>query len=180
MTLRRWMSALLVIAVLGTSVGCETARRKFIRKRKVQRKEEPLFALEKEYRPEFSPEVRYQAHFAYWKAAHGDLLGGLGQMTQPRQLRAARQAIKELRAMQALLEGPPTSSLGALIEAMVAIEAQLANPSLTPSRLTMMRSTIESLRRRIDKGYDYHKVKAHLKPDLPKPAPAATPASDGP
>lgn len=163
----RWTSAVLIVAVLAGATGCETVRRKFTRKRKKIEKVEPIFALEQVYRPEHPPEVRYQAHFAYWKAAHDDLLDNLDQATQSRRMRAARQAVKELRAMQALLEGPPAEGLRYFVREMETIEHQVANPALGPPRLAVMRSTIESLRRRIDKGYDYHKVKAHLKSDLP-------------
>lgn len=180
MRLGRWVSLALLIAVFGTSVGCEGLKRKFIRKPKVARQTEPIFALEKAYRPEQPPEIRYQAHFAYWKAAHDDLLWGMERATRARRLSAARQAIKELRAMQALLEGPPAGSVGTLIDALTVVETQLASPTLSPSRLATMRSTLEALRRRIDKGYDYHKIKAHVKPDPPTPPPGATVTGDEP
>ena len=167
---RRSAAVAILIAVAGTSVGCEGLRRKFVRKRKVERTTEPIFALEHEYRPEFPPDVRYQAHVAYWKAAHGDLLEGLTQATQARRMRAVRQAIKELRAMQALVADAQAQGLGRLLEEMAALERQVEDPVLDPPRLAVMRSTIESLRRRIDAGYDFHAVKAHVKSDTPTDA----------
>ncbi len=177
----RWISVGLVVAMVAGAAGCESLRRKFTRRPKVHQGPEPIFALEKEYRPEFSPEVRYQAHFAYWKAAHGDVLEGLGQVTQARRMHAMREALKELRAMQALLEGPPVTGLGTLIDEMVVLEARLADPTLDAARLSLMRTTVESLWRRIDRGYDYRKMKPYLKPDLPAaPAAPAEGAHDAP
>lgn len=177
MRARQWIGLGLVLAVLGASTGCEGLKKKFIRKRKSDKGPEPIFALQQEYRPEFPPEIRYQAHFAYWKAAHDDLIDDLTTSTQMRRMRAVRQAIKELQAMQALLQGPQVIGLGQLIDEMKALEGRLDSPALDASRLAIFRSSIESLRRRIDKGYDYHKVKASLKPDIPIAAQA--PSTDG-
>lgn len=163
----RWLGIAMVMVLLVGSTGCEALKQKFIRKRKVEQKVEPIFTLEQQYRPEHLPEIRYQAHFAYWKAAHDDLIEDLDEATRARRLRAIRQAIKELKAMQALLEGPPAERLGRLIEEMTRLEARLADPAFNPQRAAILRSTVESLRRRIDKGYDYHKVKAALRPDMP-------------
>ena len=180
----RWVSVGLIAVMVTGAAGCESMKRKFTRKRTAVAGPEPIFALEKEYRPEFSPEIRYQAHFAYWKAAHSDLLEGLGEVTQARRMHATREAIKELRAMQALVEGPPVSGLGALIDEMVALQGVLGDPSLNASRLSLMRTQVESLRRRIDRDYAFHKIKAHLIPDLPAqpttPAPAEGAAHDAP
>ena len=168
----RWISVgMVIVVVVGGTAGCGSLKRKFVRKSKGPQGPEPIFALEKEYRPEFSPEVRYQAHFAYWKAAHSDLLEGLGQVTHARLAHASQEAIKELRAMQALLEGPPVSGLGTLIDQMTTVQAQLDDPARDLARL---RTTVESLRRRIDRDYAYHKMKPYLKPDLP-----AQPATEG-
>ena len=109
---RRWVGVGMVLVLVAGTTGCETMKRKFIRKPKVVKAPEPIFALEQTYRPEFPPEVRYGAHFAYWKAAHDDLLSGLETATRMRRERAARQAIKELKGMQALLEGPTADGLG--------------------------------------------------------------------
>ncbi len=174
MRAHRWMSVGLVVAMVVGVAGCESMKRKFTRKPRVQQGPEPIFALEREYRPEFSPEVRYQAHFAYWKAAHGDLLEGLGQVTRARRMHAVREALKELRAMQALLEGPPVTGLGRLIDELAALEGPLDDPTLDASRLAFLHATVESLRRRIDRGYAYHKMKPSLKPDMP-----AQPATEG-
>ncbi len=171
----RWVSAGLVVVLLAGTTGCETVKRKFTRKPKTTQGPEPIFTLDEEYRPEFPPDVRYQAHFAYWKAAHDDLLEGLGQATRLRRERATRQAIKELRAMQALLQGPPADGLGRFIAEMERLAQRLDDPVLDAPRLSVMRSSIESLYRRIDSGYDFHRVKAHLKSEAPAPPAAVEP-----
>lgn len=177
MRAHRWISmGVVVVVMMAGAAGCESMKRKFTRKPGVQQGPEPIFALEQEYRPEFSPEVRYQAHFAYWKAAHGDLLEGLGQVTRARRLHAVREALKELRAMQALLEGPPVTGLGRLIDELAALEGPLADPTLDAPRLAFLHATVESLRRRIDRGYDYRKMKSSLKPDMPAHPTSAPPA----
>lgn len=175
MTRGRWMSAGLIVVLLAGTTGCEAMKRKFTRKPKTTQGPEPIFTLDEEYHPEFPPDVRYQAHFAYWKAAHDDLLEDLGQATRLRRERATRQAIKELRAMQALLEGPPADGLGQLIVEMERLADRLNDPVLDAPRLSVMRSSIESLRRRIDSGYDFHRIKSHLKSEAPAPPAAAPP-----
>ena len=163
----RWLSMGLLVAVVVGAAGCEATRRKFIRKRKAVQQEGPIFALENEYRPEFPPEVRYQAHFAYWKAAHDDLLEDLQQATVARRMRAAHQVLKELKAMQALLDGPPVAGLGKLIEETEQVVTQLENPVLDTLRIAAFQSRLESLYRRIDKGYDYHRVVTYVRADAP-------------
>ncbi|MBI4313251.1 MAG: hypothetical protein HY594_00390 [Candidatus Omnitrophica bacterium] len=176
---RRFFAALLVAPLVLSVVGCDSVKRKFVRKRKTVQGPEAIFTLEKEYRPEFSPEVRYQAHFAYWKAAHDDLLEDLRQgATRARRMRAVNQSIKELRSMQELLEGSPVSGLEEMIGLMEKAKTRLDDPTVDGSRTTVVRSQLEMLRRRIDKRFDYHKVKSSLKPDLsllPAQADAAAP-----
>lgn len=163
------IGVVLVVTLLVATTGCETVKRKFVRKPKGVRPPEPIFALEQDYRPEFPPEIRYQAHFAYWKAAHDDLLEGLSGATRMRRERAVRQAIKELKAMQALVTGPPADGLGQAIEEMERLARQLESPAMAAPRLSVLRSSIESLRRRIDKAYDLHRVRASLKSEAPTP-----------
>ena len=163
---RRGVGAGLVIAVAFGLAGCEVVRRKFIRNNK-PKATEPIFALEQEYRPEFPPEVRYQAHFAYWKAAHEDLIEDLDRATVARRTYAAGQATKELQTMQALLDSPSREGLGKLLEELTGMQGRLANPLLSTGQIAILRNRLESLYRRIDKGYDYHRIKAHLKSDAP-------------
>lgn len=166
-----------VLAMVMASTGCATVKKKFTRKPKVQRPPEPIFALQKAYRPEWPPEVRYQAHFAYWKAAHDDVLDGLERATYKRRMASTAQAIKELKAMHALLTGPAADGLAKHMEEMERVQARLADPLLDAPRLNILRSSIESLRRRIDKGYDYHKVKEAIISERPAP-PQEPSASD--
>ena len=77
--------------------------------------------------------------------------------------------------MQALLEGPPVEGLGRLIAEMERLAQRLDDPVLDAPRLAVMRSAIESLHRRIDSGYDLHRVKAHLKSEAPAPPAAVAP-----
>lgn len=170
---RRWVGVGMALVLMAGTTGCEAARRKFIRKPKVVKAPEPIFALEQAYRPEFPPEVRYGAHFAYWKAAHDDLLTGLETATRMRRERAARQAIKELNGMRALLEGPAADGLGQTITEMERLAQRLEDPVLDAPRLSVLRSSIEALYRTIDKTYDLHRVRAALKSEAPTPPPGA-------
>src|SRR3989338_1716433 len=173
---RRWVGVGMVLVLVAGTTGCETMKRKFIRKPKVVKAPEPIFALEQTYRPEFPPEVRYGAHFAYWKAAHDDLLSGLETATRMRRERAARQAIKELKGMQALLEGPTADGLGQAIAEMERLAQRLEDSVLDSHRLAVLRTTIEALYRKIDKTYDLHRARASLKSEAPTPPPDAAPA----
>lgn len=175
----RWISLVLMAAMLISATGCETMRKKFTRKPKNVKPPEPIFTLDQEYRPEFPPEIRYQAHFAYWKAAHDDLIEGLTTGTRARRERAVHNAIKELKIMQALVQGPQAEEMGRTIEELELLKQRLQDPVLDAPRLSVLRGSIEALRRHIDKRYDYRHMKANLKSETPAALSTEVPPAAG-
>jgi len=64
------------------------------------------------------------------------------------------------------VEGPKAEGLARLLREMAEVERKVTDAHFDPPRLAVLQGTMEALRRRIDAGYDYHKVRSSIRPDL--------------
>ncbi len=164
----RWVILLLIVGILVGSTGCGSLKKKFIRKPKNVPKPDPIFVLDKVHRPEYPPEVRYGSHFAYWKAAHAELIESLEAKTRIARIRAARNAAKELKAMQKLLKEPLAGKLQSLVNQLDKVVEDVTLPNYNEQRAAIFRSRMEYLYRQINKHYHPSEVTPYLQPDFPE------------
>ncbi len=152
------------VFLIGTA-GCGYKwKAKFIRKRHgAVAQEQPVLVLESNEKAVYPAAVRYQEHFAYWKAWHSDLLASLGEIRK-RDLRYLNGTIGELRSMADILGNtPPAGHLREIVGELTKLEEKWTSTSEAfwhPS--TSARSRLEQLRREIDRAYHYSKVRTWI------------------
>ena len=118
----RVIARLLCLLLILPMMGCSPAwKRKFIRKSKDAVLPQPILVLQSNVEATYPPDVRYQAHFAYWKSWHGELLDSLGQIRK-RDSRYLAGVISELRSMEKILTGPPAQRLTKILEELSQIQ----------------------------------------------------------
>ena len=157
---RKWLLVplsllLTVLCLLETGCGPQW-KRKFIRKGKVVSAPQPILELQSDVQATYPPAVRYQAHFAYWKSWHSELLSSLGQ-SRKRDLRYLSGVIGELRAQVELLTGPPAERLQGILSELTQFEREWQEaPADIPAST---RTRLEQLQRQIDREFHYAEVK---------------------
>ncbi len=155
---RFFLLSLIGLLVLETS-GCGPQwKRKFVRKKKQVTVEQPVLVLQSEMEATQPPEVRYQAHFVYWKSWHTELIDYLGEVRK-RDLRYLNGTIGELRAMAELISGPPADRLRKILTELSEMEEAWNKAPASSKPSATDRTRLEKLRREIDKNLHYSKVK---------------------
>lgn len=150
---------LLTASCLLATTGCSPEwKRKFIRKGKEVKTDQPVLVLQADQQAMYPPEVRYQEHFAYWKSWHSDLLASLGEIRK-RDLRTLDGVIGELRAMATVLSGPPSEHLRKILVELGDLRERWQNAPGSDSSPAQARSRLEQIQREIDKSLHYSKVK---------------------
>lgn len=103
------------IIVLNLS-GCETLKKKFIRKPKAGKKVSPVL-VPQDYKGIYPNSALYDNHFIYWRTWTDDLMDCLSnESSNKRQVLAANRAVEDLERMQDLLKSPKKEALAAHIK----------------------------------------------------------------
>lgn len=159
------MIALAVIALVALDCcGCEAFVRKF---RRTQAKpavpdEEVVYAPQ-EYPPGGADARQlYQQFFSYWEGWQDELADALVNDTnKKRQLDCAREAVKNLREMARLLEPELKQRLQQEIDAMAALQEQIAG-DIYNLNAASHRARAEKLRRHIHNAFRPSRIEGGL------------------
>ena len=175
---KKIMAVVLVVIFMLSSSGCSGAwRQKFVRKKKVEVKEEPIIHPE-DYSKEFTNKQLYANHFAFWKAAESEFINSLkGRRSAGRIKSYAGYAIDELKRMHELLVEEKQKELLTLIEELEAIAARIASPTYINSNRNFLVSISSKHYRAVNRGFSYYGMKNYITleewaEELAKPKPA--------
>ena len=153
----------LLCAVLLT--GCESLRRKFVRKPKKPPRVVSL-STTKSYAIYRTPLESYEQHYLQWTFWNAELLTGLEDANRLKVAHAAQESAAELRKLQALLEEPQAQQLARLIAENEACAKQVqASRSLSMSEAASWRIRFERQQRLMHREFLGKKVADVLKPE---------------
>ncbi len=157
--------------VLSSSLvlsGCETVRRKFTRKKKVdQTKSMEVPVLEPMEYPKkvYTLQELYANHYASWKVWFGEFATSLEENSdnRKRQLFLLNKAIVELEQMKDLLNDLKSSALGQQLEAARRLYDALSAPVLSFDFTTIKLDT-QRIDKVVRKSFSIEQIKDALKP----------------
>jgi len=150
---------LLVLFTLSLS-GCETLKKKFIRKQP-PKKISPVL-VPKDYRG-YPNDVLYSNHFNYWRAWTEDLINCLDtQGSNKRERLAAARAVEDLQRMQELLIEPKKEELSKYIKFYEGVQKKMDLGQPNGIDASEIRGDLESRRRVIMRQFEPKEVKAFI------------------
>jgi hypothetical protein len=139
--------------------GCSPQwRKKFVRKRKSAQAAQPVLAFQTEAEATYPPAIRYQEHFALWKAWHSGLLDSYGEIRK-RDLRYLKGAVGELQSMAQLLNGPPADRIQKVLAELNKVQRSWATAPEPWNPPPSFRGRLERVKREVDRELHYSKVK---------------------
>jgi hypothetical protein len=146
---------LLVIAVLVLNLsGCETLKKKFIRKPKAGKKTSPVL-VPQDYRGIYSNSVLYDNHFIYWRTWTEDLMDCLeNELSNKRQVLAANRALEDLERMRDLLKSPKKEAIEPHIKVYERILGKVRLGQPNEALADSMWHDLEVQRRLIIRGFE--------------------------
>ncbi len=161
MSLQRAVSCLLIAALVA---GCSPQwRKKFVRKHKQAKPPEAILVLQTDAEATYPPAIRYQEHFALWKAWHSGLLDTYGEIRK-RDVRYLNGTIGELKAMAELLTGPPAERVQKILIELNSVQRGWATAPEPWNPPPSFRVRLERLERQIDRELHYSKVEEWVPP----------------
>ncbi|MBI4355273.1 MAG: hypothetical protein HY597_02315 [Candidatus Omnitrophica bacterium] len=150
--------------------GCESLRRKFVRKPKHPQRVVAL-STTKTYEIHRTPLESYERHYLQWVFWNAEVLTGLETGNQPKVIRGATESASELRKLQALLEASTAQRLNPVIAETEACAKRFhASMDLSLAETGTWRTRLERQQRLMHREFLAKRVA-----DLLKPAGASTP-----
>ncbi|HAJ56946.1 MAG TPA: hypothetical protein DCL35_04165 [Candidatus Omnitrophica bacterium] len=146
--------------------GCETLRKKFVRKRKKTESTEPMVIVPRDYSAHpFPSDVLYKQYFVYWKSWNQELVSSLiDKLSYKKILDCAQQSLVNLRKMKDLLADEKANELQVYIDRTQDLEARIEHAkNLPPSQMNMLKYDAERILSTVNRNFDSRKMKDHLK-----------------
>jgi len=160
----RWLVLLTLLVFMATPLaGCQTLKKKFVRKKPAAVIRPVVFHGEADTR-QYSNKYYYQLHFTQWRSWHQEILNNLGGNTKKVE-RAFEEAVGHLGEMTHYLKEPKKTDLQEKIDDLKEIYATVEARGMRPQG-TNIRVALEKSLRLITGGFYYDKVADHVKPDV--------------
>lgn len=165
--LRTRLIILFSLIFIFTSFGCESFRKKFVRKPKKEKdKEEEMIIYPKDYSKQQLPsDEAYKQYYTYWKAWHNELISFLKEGESKKKILSCfEQTILNLNRMKELLNREEKIKLlEDYIAKVSSLEAEVRNKRLVMVSMSHLRTQSERLLRSIHRDFAFSKVKNDLK-----------------
>jgi len=162
---RQWLCAVGCVLCVALLTGCESLRRKFVRKPKKPQRIVSLSTTQS-YAIHRTPLESYEHHYLQWTFWNAELLAGLEGINRLKVARAAQESAAELRKLAELLREPTAQALQPLIAENDACAKQVqATKSLSLSEAGTWRTRIERQQRLMHREFLAKKVSGALKPE---------------
>ncbi len=163
MILRCLAAFTLLVFILLPLTGCQTLKKKFVRRKPAQVIRPVVFHGEADMR-QYSNKYYYQLHFTQWRSWHQEILNNLGGNAKMVE-RAFDEAVGHLGEMTHYLEEPKRADLQERIDELNKIHATVEARGMKPAG-TNIRVALEKSLRLITAGFYYDKVAEHVTPDV--------------
>lgn len=156
------IALILFIGIVAVNLsGCETLKKKFIRK-KSSKKVSPVL-VPQDYRGIYPNDILYSNHFNYWRTWTEDLINCLDtKASNKREKLAAARAVEDLERMQDLLTGDKKDELTKYITFYEDVQRRVELGQPNDNDASRMRNDLESRRRVIMRKFEPKEVKAYI------------------
>lgn len=159
--MRRWITVLLIFAIVISLGGCsEEWRKKFVRKKKEVVKR-PRIYQEKKYKKEPSEQL-YNKHYNYCISWLSELEQGLGQNSK-KDARCIEEALGQIKEMQGILLPEKGLELDKHIKRLKDVQDIIIKQDLTQANMDYVRSSVEREERFLRSEFYYNKIKKFMK-----------------
>lgn len=167
MTVYKRITLIVLIFVFAlNNCGCSGPwRRKFVRKKKAEVKQEPVFHPE-EYKKEFTNQQLYANHFAFWRAAESEFISCLQDHQPIKRVGVyASYAVMELNKLHDLLTEDKQRHLKPFIEELKEIVARIDQPHYVNSHRNFLVSISGKHYRTVSRKFSYFSIKNYIRPE---------------
>ena len=153
----------MVCCLLIYLLGCEAFTKKFVRKPKKAKSEEPVLVPEDYSLSDIPVEERYRQHFLFWKSWQDELITALGSSaSHKRRVTCLKEAIKNLEEIRPFLYEEKQKQIDVYLQRLHHLESQISK-DIYGAKLAIHRSKAEVLKRDILRDLSYPKVENHLR-----------------
>lgn len=162
---KKTIAVILLAACLCSLSGCTgELRKKFVRKKKYEKKQIPVFKP-KSYEAEFTKEQRYINHYAFWKNAQTEMiniLDGKDRINNKKLKFHANYAVVEINEMYKLLPDEKKQSLKPHIEELTGLAERIKDSSYVSAHKHTLTKQLKHIYNVVRENFSYVKMKKHL------------------
>lgn len=166
--LKKVISLGLVVVFVLSLQGCETLRKKFVRKRKTPVTAEPMVITPRDYSAHPLPNhILYKQYFVYWKSWNQELVTALNDRASDKKvLDCMEQALVNLKKMSTYLTDDKAKAMASYIEQSEVLRNRIrAVPGIPQAEAMRFRYTAERILSSVNRQFDPTEMKAYMKPD---------------
>lgn len=150
--------------LLSGLCGCETLRKKFIRKPKHEAAPEEPLLMPEEYNPAFNKDVLYKDYLVYWRSWQDELIAALeANLSHKKQVDCAEQAVMNLEKLKGFLKEEKQIVLDKYLSQLKGLRDEIKEGDLAGAKLGIIKHKLTVNRRDILHNFMYSKVKDDLK-----------------
>ena len=150
--------------LLVSLTGCEAFVKKFRRKPREEKREEPII------QPESYPDVAlnkdelYRDYFLFWESWADELVSFLrDNANTKKQKECIQQAMDNLLKMQSLLNEEKAASLDGFVIELTTVKNVLFQSYLNSADFSYLRNKVERIKARVHRDFVFSKIKKDLR-----------------
>lgn len=149
--------------LLTTVLGCESFRKKFVRKKK-RIKEVRVVTQTKDYDALYPPEIIYNQYYLFWRAAHDEIIRALyaKDINLKKAIASADEAAEYLGQMQSFLPDHMQSELDPFIDEYADIAKRLSVRSLNRAKRSAVNRILKTQKRQIEQRFSLKHIQEYL------------------
>ncbi|MFH1201328.1 MAG: hypothetical protein V1674_00345 [Candidatus Omnitrophota bacterium] len=144
--------------------GCDAMRKKFIRTKKSESLETPIYVPVEYNQEDKSKERIYRDYFAYWQSWQDELINNLDAgANHKKQIECVDQIILNLEKMKLLLADEKQKRLDAFILQSKKFKEDIARPNLSIMLFSQLKSDLARQKRAIIQQFNYPEIKDFMR-----------------
>jgi hypothetical protein len=148
---------LFIVAVFLEMCGCETMKRKFVRKPKESKKPVPVLHPVN-YQEDRDEKLAYKRHFTFWQMWQQTLIDSLGE-NYKKSIRCIDEASYNLAAMRKIVSEAKKTKLQQHLKLLNEIKHEIVNKKrLSEYDIVRLQRRLKKQKKTIEKDFSYSKL----------------------
>ncbi|MBN3039266.1 MAG: hypothetical protein JW869_07630 [Candidatus Omnitrophica bacterium] len=155
-------TVIILVSMTFIFSGCESFRKKFVRKPK-EKEVVNVVVRTHEYESQYTIDELYKKYYIFWSAAQKELIEVLEEDgSRKKKVFSASQILENLKHMRGYLVPEKQLQLDKFIAKQENIAKQLDVYRLSLAQKLIIKSTLETQRRLIERQFSYSNIKEYL------------------